>query len=74
MTELHELTAREAVAQLRNVALSPSELIDAALERIEEASSTRFRLCAPTGLGNTSRGWNILIHTTHHAGTCTGCP
>ena len=36
MTELYELTAREAVDQLRSGAVSTSELIDAALGRIEQ--------------------------------------
>ena len=40
MTELYELTARDAVDQLRCGAVSPSELIDAALERIEQTDGT----------------------------------
>ena len=36
MTELYELTAREAVGKLRSGAVSTSEMIDAALGRIEQ--------------------------------------
>ena len=40
MTELFELTARQAVDQLRRGAVAPSELIDAALARIEQTDGT----------------------------------
>lgn len=39
MTELYQLSARDAVAQLKSGAVSPLEMIDAAVDRIEQTDS-----------------------------------
>ena len=58
MTELFELTAREAVDKLRSGAVSTSELIDAALGRIEQTDGALNALpilCADRARGHAAR-------------------
>ena len=58
MTELYELTAREAVDQLRRGAVSTPELIDAALGRIEQTDGTLNALpilCAERARGHAAK-------------------
>ena len=58
MTELYELTAREAVDQLRSGAVSTSELIDSALARIEQTDGALNALpilCADRARGHAAR-------------------
>ena len=77
MSELFELTAREAVDQLRLGAVSPSELIDAALGRIDQTDGVLNALpimCADRARDTRCQGWHTLTLTTLRADTCTGLP
>ena len=77
MTELYELTAREAVDQLRSGAVSTSELIDAALERIDQTDGALNALpimCADRARDHAARLEHPDPDDTSRAGTCTGCP
>ncbi len=58
MNDLVKLTAREAVAELKRGAVSPVELIDAALERIDETGDAVNALptvCADRARGHAAR-------------------
>ena len=54
MNDLVKLTARQAVDRLRRREVSPLELIDAALERIEETDGALNAL--PTGVRGQGAG------------------